>query len=321
MTDHAAVRAGDQAETAATAALLARLALQAARRGGYPSPSGGSTWTNDDAWDLVAHAYDRKGDFVEIANISTTDDRGLELYLLRVFENLLRDQGRATERGKLIGRLETILGAIPRFCRHTIPYNAWRLESCADRAWQGDVGHLIRAASRLRGVAVTAWNTAGPTPRTTREAIVRVAEAALTEADGFVRDGDVALVIQACVPAVPSDPAALEVPLPDAPSTVSEHGASDVHLDPDPTDAPAEEIAAAVWASLTHDERRAVPFLGSARAVADELGLPRRTATAITESARAKTRAATTEGHEAAVIGELRDLSSTFIADGEGGVP
>jgi hypothetical protein len=317
MTDHAAVRAGDEAEAAA---LLARLALQAARRGGYPSPSGGSTWSNDDAWDLVAHAYDRKGDFVEIANISTTDDRGLELYLLRVFENLLRDQARATERGKLVGRIETILGPIPRFCRHTTPYNAWRLDSCADGAWQGDVGHLIRAASRLRGVTATAWNTAGPTPRTTRDAIVRVAEAALTEADGFVRDGDVAHVIQVCVPAVPSDPVALEVPLPDAPSTASEHAASAVHLDSDPTDATAEETAAAIWANLTHDERRSVPFLDSARAVADELGLPRRTATAITESARAKTRAATTEGHEAAVIGELRDLSLAFFADCEEGV-
>jgi hypothetical protein len=69
--------------------------------------------------------------------------------------------------------------------------------------WQGDIGDLIAAARHVRGSAATRWNTSGPTPKFTRDAIVVVSRAALGEADGLVRDPDIARVVQVCVPAVP----------------------------------------------------------------------------------------------------------------------
>lgn len=314
MTDHDAVRAGDEAETAE---LLQRLALQAARRGGYPGPSGSSRWIADDGWDLIAEAYDRKGHFVDVAILATTTDRDLELYLLRVFENLLRDQARATERGKLIERLKTILTPLPRFRRRTSPYNAWQLDTSADAAWQGDIGHLIRAASRLRGVAVTAWNTAGPTPRATHAAIIRVCEAALEEAAGYVRDPDVAHVVQTCIPAVPLGAADLERLSPGDDPTAFESPEAACRTDHELDDPTAEQVAGAIWATLTHEERLAVPHLGSAREVAKALALPRRTAAAVTESAKAKIRAATAQDFEAAVLTELLERSKALTAEGE----
>ena len=314
MTDHDAVRAGDETETAE---LLLRLALQAARRWGYPAPSGSSRWAADDGWDLVADAYDRKGQFVDVAILTTTTDRDLELYLVRVFENLLRDRSRATERGKLIERLKTILTPLPRFRRRISPYNAWQLDTSADTAWQGDIGYLIRAASRLRGVAATAWNTSGPTPKATRDAIIRVCESALEEAAGYVRDPDVAHVVQTCIPAVPLGAADRERLLPGDDPTAFEGSDAPCRTDRELDEPTAEEVAGAIWASLTHDERLAVPHLGSAREVASALDLPRRTAAAVTESAKAKIRAATTQDFEAAVLAELLERCQALAVEGE----
>ena len=207
MTDHAAVRAGDDGETID---LLLRLALQAARRIGPPPPDGHASWTKGACRELVSDTYIRKGQFVEKALLATVTDRALELYLLSVFENVLRDQGRETELGKLIERLKTILGQAGQFIRHVSPYAAWRLDTALNTAWQGDIGHLIRAARKLRGIAVTEWNTAGKTPKVTQDAIVRVCEVALEEAAGFVRDPDVAHVVQVCIPAVPLEERDLE---------------------------------------------------------------------------------------------------------------
>ena len=314
MTDHDAVRAGDEAETAE---LLLRLALQAARRGGYPAPSGSSRWIADDGWDLVAEAYDRKGQFVDVAILTTATDRDLELYLLRVFENLLRDRARATERGKLIERLQTILTPLPRFRRRTSPYNAWQLDASADAAWQGDIGHLIRAASRLRGIAATAWNTSGPTPKATRDAIIRVCESALEEAAGYVRDPDVAYVVQTCVPAVPLGAADRERLFPGDDPTAFEGPDAACRTGRELDEPTAEEVAGAIWASLTNDERLAVPHLSSAREVAKALELPRRAAAAVTGSAKAKIRVATTQDIEAAVLAELLERSQALTVEGE----
>lgn len=300
--------------------LLLRLARQAVRRHGTPPPRGHASWDDDACRELISEVYARKEQFVEKAIATTATDRGLELYLLTVFENVLCDQGRETERGKLIKRLQTILTPLPRFVRAVQPYDAWRLDTAPDEAWQGDVGHLIRAAAALRGLAVTAWNTAGKTPRPTLEVIVRVCDAALGEADGNVADPDLARIVQICVPAAPLEPSEIER------ATDGEGIATFEAACPptaaalaDPDEPTPDDVAEVIWHGLEHDERRAVPHLVSARGVADALGLPRRTAAAVTESARAKIRTATTAEMQAAVLDALVERSQAYTAGLEGG--
>ena len=297
MNEHAAVRAGEEEPTLA---LLTRLARQAAGIR-YPPPDGYDRWTADAVRDLVCDTFARKGpQFLAAAVTSTTTDAQLERYLLRVFENVLRDQARETERGKLIARLKTILGAEQDFAHHTDPYNSWRLISSPEIVWQGDVCDLIVAAREVRGVVATRWNTSGPTPRPTKTAIVSVSRAALLEADGLVREADVALVVQVCIPAVPIDATDAESPtFTDVSARTSVVEIVDEH-DEGPT---PEQVAQAVWATLDEDERLAVVHMGHGdRAVAAALGIGRRAGAAVAASVKDKVRSATAEGQEDTVV-------------------
>lgn len=299
MSEHVAVRAGDEQ---AILGLLVRLAAQAARR--YPPPQGSGRWDRDAVLDLVSDTYARKGNFLAAAIVGTTADAALERYLLRVFQNVLRDQARETELGKLISRLETILGADADFIRHTSPYDAWRLATAPEVIWSGDLADLILAARQVRGITVTAWNTSGPTPTATKNAIVSISRAALTEAAGIVRDADVARAVQVCVPAAPLDAHDIET------TTLIDEAKSDPLADAsiDESDeathsAPPADTARHVWATLDEEERAAVPHLHQGeRTIATILGVGRRTAAAIAASARDKVRTATTPGQEETVL-------------------
>jgi len=309
MGDHAAIRAGEQR---AQYKLLLRLTRQAVGRSGGPPMSGHVRWTDDALNDLVGEVFARKGQFVEAGLLQTTTDSKLELYLLTAIENVLRDMGRETERFRLMARLETILGAETEFFRHLRPYKAWRLRSAPVVAWQGDIGRLIIAALRLRGVVATTWNRSGPTPRSTRDAIVRVAEAALDEAAGYVRDPDLAEVVQKCVPAVPLDPDETEQPTDPRIVVIIGHSEAAPGPDDELEVLPSDAIADAIWHAMDADERRAVPHLASDRAVASALGVPRRTGAAIAASAKVKILSGTAAGTEADVVRDLCERAKSM---------
>jgi hypothetical protein len=264
--------------------------------------AGHAGWTDDALVDLLGEVFARKGQFVEAGLLKTTTHSKLELYLLTAIENVLRDLGRETERFRLMARLETILGAETDFFRHLRPYRAWRLRLAPDVAWQGDIGRLIAAALRLRGGVATAWTQSGPTPRSTRDAVVRVSEAALDEAAGFVRDPDLAEVVQTCVPAVPLDPDKAERLTDPQTVAIIGHGEIQPGVDDELEVLPSDAIADAIWYGLDGDERRAIPHLESDRAVASVLGVPRRTGAAIAASAKVKIRFGTTAGTEEDVV-------------------
>lgn len=298
---HEGVRSGD--ETAALA-LLVRLARQAAGRR-YPPPHGFTSWDADALLDLISDAFARKGDFLATAITATTTDAALEVFLLRTLHNVLRDRGRESVRGKLIERLKTIFEPEVDFVRHVTPYDAWRLVSSPAAAWQGDLEYLIAEAQKLRGLAVTRWNTSGPTPASTRSAVVRVARAALDAASGFVRDGDVAKIVQATVLAVPGDESQEELHADVA--VVAEHVTLELAASIDPAD--IASVAAAVWGALSDDERFALPHLASSRAVSQALGVGRRVGDAVAASAREIIRRGTLPGYEAAVLDALLKLA------------
>ena len=332
MNIHAPVRDGDEQ---ATFTLLRRLARQVVAPGRYPPGADFATWSDDAVDDLISETFERKPAFLAAALTETTTDAGLERYLLEALENMLRDRGRRSARGKLVERLKTILGNDERFARHTSPFDSWRVQSAPAVPWEGDIGDLFASASRLRGIAATAWNTSGPTPRATRDAIVKVTDAALTTADGLVRDGVVAEVVQHWVPATPLDarnvertgatddvaewdidstvgPGRGEAARPRPVGSVVDQDGDGQHGDERAGDSAASSAdssaissavaaAAAVWDLLDPEERRALPHLNTDRGIAKALGIGRRGAEAIVASIAAKVQAATMPDEEATV--------------------
>ncbi|MEV8372660.1 hypothetical protein AB0P21_07975 [Kribbella sp. NPDC056861] len=133
----------------------------------------------------------------------------------------------------------------------------------------------------------------------------------MDEAAGFVRDPDLAEVVQNCVPAVPLDVDKAERPT--DPQIVASIGRDESRpgLDDDLEVLP-EAIADAIWHALDVHERRAVLHLDSDRAVASALGVSRRTGAAIAASAKAKIRSGTTAGTEEDVVRCICDRANSL---------
>ena len=284
-----------------TVALLRRLGAQVTRTSSFPPPAGYDRWSNGAVDELLAQIFEAKGPQLVLGCYAkATDDASLERLLLAAIRNFLIDQAKGTDRGKLRRRLQTLLGADPRFSRATIAGTpAWTLAGGPAGPWQGDVADLQQAAFEVRGVRIKRWNEAGPTPRETSHALLTVAEAVLLAAGGAVRDEDLARVLQyrfalltppTFVPLVAdeawAEPAAPEEDRPDA--LVS-------------TDAHAEEI----WQTLSPTERAVLPHLGKPDR---ELALVTQTgpkaARAVAEGLTAKLRLATVDdsAHEDVVL-------------------
>jgi hypothetical protein len=141
--------------------------------------------------------------------------------------------------------------------------------------WQGDIDQLHAAAHRVRGVQITTrWNTSGPTPRRTKDALIAVAYGVLWEAGGSVSAQDLSKVIAARFQLQPS-PTFVQLSV-------------DTALKPDRFVDPAmfavgDATARELWASLSPDEQTVVPLLAADPAdVAIRLGTGPETAAART---------------------------------------
>jgi hypothetical protein len=271
--------------------LLRRLGRQCVKRRSFPPPEGYDTWSQDAVDDLLADMFAREGRgrrFVINCYVKATDGASLERLLLTAIENFLKDQAKATERGKLRRRLENMLDIDHRFVR--CAGSRWALSSAASRVWQGDIAQLEAAAWAVRGVSITRWNTSGPTPTATRDALLVITLAVLEAADGGVRAEDLARVLQSRFGLL--RPAAF------------------VALDADDGWAGDQEIAVAaeetcesvdarvreLWHELTAGERRLVPLLADGPdRWARELGTGTETAAAAGEALKIKLRTATVD--------------------------
>jgi hypothetical protein len=126
---------------------------------------------------------------------NATDGSSLERLLLKTIENFLKDEAKATRRGKLRRRLNnTLYDQDERLVEG--PGDSWRLHEHAGKVWQGDLAELERAAFGIRGVEVSRWNEAGPTPKDSVSAILAVTVQVLEAAGGAVRTEDLARVLQ-----------------------------------------------------------------------------------------------------------------------------
>lgn len=185
--------------------LLRRLGRQCTRssRTNFPPPEGYDRWSDDAVDHLLADMFarpdadnpDEGHKFLLDCYARATDGPSLERLLLTAIENFLKDQARRTERGKLRRRLTGLLRADGRFSQ--CPDDRWGLTGRSLQPWQGDLATLEGAAFAVRGVDITRWNRAGPTPQATVSALLTITEAVLVEAGGSVRTEDLARVLQA----------------------------------------------------------------------------------------------------------------------------
>ncbi|WP_047690514.1 hypothetical protein [Kocuria sp. ZOR0020] len=295
-----------------TLALLRRLGAQVTRSSSYPPPEGYDSWCDEAVDDLLADMFvknpARGRVFVLACFVKATGQASLERLLLATIGNFLKDQAKSTERGKLRRRLDTILGEDGRFVRPPISktVQAWALSDGPAALWQGDIDQLHRAAARVRGYQILTWNTAGKTPAKNITAISAVSYVVIDDADGSVRDEDLARVIETRFVLI-SPPVFIE--LPDGRFTEPDgldHGRDDEDLaDPaliaeDSTaEAEVAERARGIWSTLSVQERALLPCLGASIAVRCTVtGLGRATAQALTDSLVERLRMATVDDDE-----------------------
>lgn len=247
-----------------TVGVLRRLAAQVVRTSSFPPPDDHDRWSDEAVDDLLADMFARtKGPaFVIECFVKATDDASLERLLLAAVRNHLIDQAKGTDRGKLRRRLVTLLSADSRFerVRASGGLDGWGLAGRGRGRWQGDIEDLHDAAAAVRGVTITRWNEAGPTPRETAGALVSVAYAVLVVAGGVVRDEDLARVVQTRFGLLrPPTVVSLVFDEPWAePAAPAEDGPEAMAV----ADARAEEI----WQSLSMTERSLLPHLGKSAA-------------------------------------------------------
>lgn len=295
--------------------LLRRLGRQCTRspRTNFPPPEGYEWWSDDAVDHLLADMFarpdadnpDEGHKFVLDCYARSTDGPSLERLLLAAIGNFLKDEAKKTERGKLRRRLTGLLRKDSRFTQ--CGGDRWGLADGSPEPWQGDLAVLERAAFAVRGVELSSWNHAGPTPRATVSALLIIIEAVLVEARGSVRTEDLARVLQTRF-------RLLRVPylvsLDDETTGLAEAsdggGTGDISL-----------RAQQFFDGLTETERRLLPCLAEPQRWSAVLGLGAAVAEATGHALIEKLRLATVDDsdHEEVVL-ELVGLCERLDADG-----
>jgi len=239
-----------------------------------------------------------RSDFITGCMATADDQASLERLLRQSIRNYLIDQAKATERGKLRRRLAGLLEKDASFQR--VPasesgVDCWTLKDGSTSLWQGDIDELEASAWMVRGVAITQWNTAGPTPQGTKHALLTVAAAILERAGGCVGDQDLARVIHRrfFLDITPDDPEQLHAQVEDVAD-----GANLAEDNPQVL-VTADDRAQELYESLSATERQAVPLLEGAYVdMAAALDVGRKRATAIAAALTEKLRVATVDDED-----------------------
>jgi len=244
--------------------LLARLVAQVGRSRGFPPPEGHERWSDDAVWDVVADLTAAKGaGFLLEAQVAADDQGHLERRLLQTIKHFLIDQARSTYVGKVRGRLDTLLSADWRFVKvaatvaGTVGWAMTDPDAVRKRGWHGDYDALVSVAWSVSTPPRLVFPSSGPTPGRSREAVLTVVAAVLTDAGGWVPEQILGRVVAERFVA---DLAQAE----DA-AGFTDFGALDHDLEggsaPD-DDVIAQGVAQTLWDAFTEDERRIFQFLG-----------------------------------------------------------
>jgi len=246
----------------ALAALVLCLAGIVVRTKTYPRPEHYDSWSNEAVQELASKVYERKesskkDERLALKILQKARDQGsLERLLLTTIENVLIDEAKATETGRLRRRLVGVLGKDARFIHVPEPEECWALRGRPLNMWQGDRDVLIQAALRVLGYEIRSWNTAGPTAAPVAAALREVSYGVLTDADAAVRAQELALVLRVrFVYIAPLNASSLTaLPAEAVPVTEEIDGPEDVVI--------LDSTANAIWATLSPTERMVVAHVG-----------------------------------------------------------
>lgn len=244
------------------------------RRRGYPSPRRGGTWSEDDYAEAVHELVLQRPDLT-ISLLATADQNALTALVTTIVRNFLIDQVKASDVGKLNGRLKTLMSADPRFV--VDPGDRWALVAGPRAASMVGDSELEAAAWNPRGLTLGELPPAGPTPAAERTTLLTVVEAILTAAHGSVSGiGLARAVARRFALATPTH---TELPDPASPCDQNRHLAK-------PVGALLDALDDAERTAITASARA-----GTTTAVAEALHCGRRRADAILQRAITKIRA------------------------------
>ena len=290
----------------------------------YPTPSGAYTWGDDDVQDVAHDVLTGPRGIQRITGlfVKADDDRSLERLLETTVRNHFRSQARGTDRGHLLLRLRDVLendGRFERVAEGTPGAGRWRRAGSGDPPWGGSVDDLVDAAWTVESLEMVRWraDASKRSPVAHREALVRLMETVLDEAEGSLEEAALAEVVSRRFGlALGPTFASLDEPLePDRPSLEPVDPAAEV--------GPDRVAAEMLWSQLGEEEQAhlvAVARGGTVREVAELAGIGKSSVTPVSERLGAKIWELMGNVPDEAVVGYLMDLArdgSTRTEDGD----
>jgi hypothetical protein len=275
---------------------------------GFKPPVGHDRWSKD-AIAEVAHDFladSRTPGRLAHLTIHATDDKSMERLLNTMVLNYLRDQGRRTEVGRLVRRINTLLTKDERFLS---AHDRWSLNPGPTTPSTTPLEELARAADAVEHVTVPRWSdrTARAHPHADAPSIARLCHTVLEAAEGSLTPADLARAIAARVGLRPTPIVnLLDVPEP------ADHTYTTV------LEASDDRIAArALFDTLTEREKRIMATLHlPLRDLFDAIGIKKSQASPV----RARTIAAVTEAtsdlpNPDVVRAHIHDLARGWLQD------
>lgn len=310
--------------------MLVEVTRQLVRTGPFPPPHGHPRWTREDVEELAADfltgASSTRADDdpaeqemrklsrskARLAKLTTVphDEQSLRGYTFKALNKYLIDEAKATPKGKLRRRLETLLEGDTRFTE--VPgadprSGRWHLVGSSPEAYGGDLPRLSAAANSVRGRLDEPLNSAGPTPAPSKALVISVLHAILSEAAGSVPVGDLTTLL-----AQRLNLAGLErdQSLDDLRAGQLDAGTSAPRT---PDEYASLEYAEQLFEQMSPAQRQLLPFVGMPDEAPGLLGLGAASVHAGIEKLTAHLRLATEDDEDnVATVRELQRLCCTF---------
>jgi hypothetical protein len=254
---------------------LYRCVRAVARAGNYPPPAGHPSWTLDAVQETAHDVFaDARGPqrLVELA-VKAVDDHSFRRLLEQVVRNFLRDQARATAKGKLIRRLRELLDQDARFAavgaKRPGAGNIELTDGTTPDVWSGRLSDLEAAAFKVNDVAVVRWRPQArrDSPLSDATSLMAVSEAVLRTAGGSVSLPDLADVVA-------SRFAAGRAPVVTPVDDIEQWSTRSFDGDDPATDVDIRHAAERLVVQLTPRERLVLAYLDEpVRQLADRIGL------------------------------------------------
>jgi hypothetical protein len=164
--------------------LLQRTIRAVAVSRGFPPPDGHESWGGAALATAVNDFFTSPQTprrLIDLATLCRTDD-ALRRRLERTVRNFLADHGRRTPVGRLVVRINDVLGRNPAFERHDA---AWALVGRSDEPAQVNLDALAAALQQVEIVVPTSWASGDRhSPDLDADSVVRAATVMLDTASG-----------------------------------------------------------------------------------------------------------------------------------------